>query len=187
MPRLYCYVDESGTGSRLFSVAVVVVYHDKDELADTCQQIEHDSGKGRIKWSKSNHDKRMAYLRAVVDDVRFKDSLCFVTFDNISDHDMATIVAISRAIEHADPQGEQKISVFVDGLNEKKKREYSAGIRARVSSFVDVRGVPRDESNALIRLADAVAGFVQDVADEESRDVMALFQRAQRLGAIVKV
>ncbi len=77
--------------------------------------------------------------------------------------------------------------MFVDGLNDKKKREYSTQIRQRIASFVDVRGIARDESNPLIRLADALAGFVSDARDEDSMDVVVMFERAQRNGVLTRV
>ena len=187
MTKLYCYVDESGTGSVLFAVAVVITSDSRDDLVDVCQRIEIETGKGRTKWSKASYEKRLAYLRAIVNDERFKNTLCYAIFDQVNDFDYATVLAIARAIEHADPTGGQKIVVFVDGLNDKKRREYSTQVRGRVSSFVEIRGVHRDESNALIRLADAVAGFVRDAQDKDSSDVVALFERAKRTGVIVQV
>ena len=40
MQKLYVYADESGRGMLPFVVAVVVVDDERDNLADTCQQIE---------------------------------------------------------------------------------------------------------------------------------------------------
>jgi hypothetical protein len=187
MTKLYAYTDESGAGAIPFVVAVVVVHDDRDVLSDVCQQVETESGKGRTKWAKANYDKRLTYVRAIVNDVRFRGALCFVSFEQVTDYDTATVSAIARAIERADPNGQQKVAVFVDGLNDKKQREYSALLRQQVESFVNVRGIKRDESSPLIRLADALAGFVRDAQGEHSEGVVVLFERAQRTGAIVAV
>ena len=50
-----------------------------------------------------------------------------------------------------------------------------------------VRGIARDESNALIRLADAVAGFVQDVLEAEVHEMKTLFEDATHDGILVEV
>ena len=77
--------------------------------------------------------------------------------------------------------------MFVDGLTDAKQCEYSTLLRQKVESFVNVRGVRRDESSSLIRLADALAGFVRDAQGEHSEGVVMLYERAQRVGAIVAV
>ena len=128
-------------------------------------------------------------MRAVVNDSRFVGVLRFVTFDAIEDYDydQATAQAIARAVMNFDPLGAFKLTIYVDGLSESKRREYANQLKAGVSSFVTVRGVPRDEASPLIRLADAAAGFIQDAQGEQSREVVELFARAQRVGVLVVV
>ncbi len=168
-------------------MAVVVVDDERDDLADTCQKIEHDTKKGVVKWARADYQQRLAYLRAVTNDPRFKGALFFTVFERVDTYDMATISAIARAIEHADPSGTHKIGVFVDGLSHAQRREYSIQLRQRVASFLDVRGVARDESSPLIRLADALAGFVNDARDFENKDVVMLFGRVMARGVLVRV
>ena len=65
--RLNLYVDESGqdTRGRLFIVAVVAV-EKSDELSRLCESLEEVSGKGKAKWGKADKNKRLAYLRDVI-------------------------------------------------------------------------------------------------------------------------
>jgi len=63
-------------------------------------------------------------------------------------------------------EGKSKLvsSIFIDGLNERERERVAKGLRrlaARRILFDKVRGL-RDESSALIRLADALAGFIRD-------------------------
>ncbi len=185
--KLYAYVDESGRGSLPFTVAVVVVNTTRDTLADVCEQTERSTGKGRPRWQKSDYFKRLAYMRAIVNNPSFASALAFVTFHKVDDYDQATISTIARALAKADPFGAAKVTVYVDALSETKRREYSAKLKQIGASFVTVRSVRKDESNPLIRLADALAGFVQDAQGEQSEEVTRLFERARRGGVITAV
>lgn len=187
MPKLYTYTDESGRGRVPFVVAVVIVGDGRDDMRSTCQRIERESKKGRDKWRKADYDERLAYMRAVVADAQFAGALCFVTFDQVSDYDTATVSAIARAIEHAHPASETRVEIFVDGLTDAMQKEYAKQLRKLVTSFVSVRGVPRDESEPLIRLADAVAGFVNHAQNEHSEAVVTLYERARSAGVLVGV
>jgi len=48
-------------------------------------------------------------------------------------------------------------------------------------------GVARDESNALTRLADAIAGFVGDALNGHFREIKELYERARREGILIEV
>lgn len=50
-----------------------------------------------------------------------------------------------------------------------------------------VQGVAKDETNALTRLADAIAGFVLDAVDGKSEEIKALFQKAKKDGMLIDV
>lgn len=50
-----------------------------------------------------------------------------------------------------------------------------------------VRGITKDESNALTRLADAIAGFVRAALEGKSTEIEVLFKGAKRAGVLVEV
>jgi hypothetical protein len=50
-----------------------------------------------------------------------------------------------------------------------------------------VQGVTKDESNALVRLADALAGFVVDALKGDSEAIKSLYSQALRRGELVEV
>ncbi len=187
MSKFYCYVDESGRGTSPFFVAVVVVANERDTISLFCEKAENESRKGRIKWQKTKYDRRLAYLRMILGDSRFIRALFFSFFDQVEDYDLATVIAITRVIDYVNPMGAKKVEIFVDGLSDKQQRNYSVHIRQQTLSFINIRGVVRDESNALIRLADALAGFVNDAQCKQSQDILELFLRAQKSGVIIQV
>ena len=189
MQKLYCYVDESGqdTGSRAFIVCVIVAGEERDKLLNLCEQLEKVSGKREEKWGRANHKCRMRYLRHIFADDRFKGSLRYCVFPRTSDFDTATIIAIARAVSYERPQGRYTTLVYVDGLSKTKRREYGVRLRQLGYPARRVRGIVRDESNALVRLADAIAGFVRDVREQKSREMKTVFEKATREGMLVEV
>jgi hypothetical protein len=185
--KLFCYVDETGqdTKGRLFIVAVVVTAEKRDELLALCEQLEADSAKGRSKWSRTQHPKRLAYLRRVLTDRRFHAAIRYAVFRHTTGYDLATIEAVAKAL-HQQPTP-YAATVYVDGLPPSKRNPYTQHLRGLGLSIEKVRGVPRDENNALIRLADAVAGFVRDVEESRSAEYQELFTTARQRGLLIEL
>src|SRR5438876_11522676 len=65
--KLYAYVDESGqdTEGRIFVVSIVVLDNERDTVRQRLEEIEHRTGKGAVKWHKSKHEFRRAYIEAL--------------------------------------------------------------------------------------------------------------------------
>ena len=66
--KLYCYVDESGqdTKGKLFVVAVVITAEERERIIDLLEAIELVTGKHRMKWIRTSHARRLAYVRRVL-------------------------------------------------------------------------------------------------------------------------
>ncbi|MFN0107213.1 MAG: hypothetical protein ACKVZH_00030 [Blastocatellia bacterium] len=71
-----------------------------------------------------------------------------------------TVETTARAIQHK-AAAAQPATIVVDGLSGQNIDRFKKSLRRRQINTRKVRGV-RDESEPLIRLADAVAGFVRD-------------------------
>lgn len=190
MQKLYIYVDESGqdTEGRLFIVAVVVISDAdaKNDLFGLCETIEQRSGKGTAKWKKAKSAKRLEYLRCIFAEKKFTGSLRYAVFSNTAEFDLATIKGIAKAIQWKQPSDSTSI-VLVDGLSKTKRREYAQELRKLGIRVYKIRGVAKDENDALIRLADALAGFIRDVLDNKARDGQEMFERAKSSGMLIEV
>jgi hypothetical protein len=186
--KLYCYVDETGqdTKGRLFIVSVVVTGETRDEFLTRCEELEETTGKEKFTGGKAKNDRRLAYLRAVCSDRRFQGALCYAIFRKTTDYDSATIETIARAF-HGQESKDDSASIFVDGLAKTKCREYTVRLRKLGVVIQKVRGVRKDENNALTRLADAVAGFVRDVEEGQGGEAKTLFNQIKQLGFLVQV
>ena len=125
--KLYCYVDETGqdTEGDLFVVSVVVTSEEQDKLLKLCEEIEKKSGKGKFKWGKARSASRLEYLRLMFSSDIFKGKLRYSIFRDTKDYDLATIVAIAKAMRYHEPESYATL-VYVDGLSRTKRQEYGA-------------------------------------------------------------
>lgn len=187
--KLYCFVDESGqdTEGRMFVVSVVVAGSKRDELLSLCEKLEEVSGKRKDKWGKAKHQRRMRYISDILTNNHFKGCLRYCRFHNTRDYDKSTVEAIVSAVRWKKPSGKYTTLVYIDGLRKTKRHEYGTRLRHLGLPVRRVRGVARDETNALTRLADAIAGFVRDALDGKSGEIKTLFQKAKRKGMIIEV
>lgn len=189
MQKIYCYVDESGqeTGGKVFVVSVVVIMDNRDELLHLCESIEKATGKGIRKWRRTNHERRMAYLREVFRDDRFTGTLRYSVFRGNRDYDLSTVVAITKAVRWRAPDDPFRTMIYIDGLPKNKRAWYANQLLGLGLQNKQVRGVRKDESNALIRLADAVAGLLRDSLANEYDEAVSLVKSAKRRGILVEV
>ncbi len=189
MQKLYCYVDETGKefSSQKFIVAVVIITGDRDGLFELCEQLEKETGKGKFKWGKAKHEPRMKYLNKVFSNKDLGGGICYSVFPRTMNFDEATIVAIVRSINRLKPSGKYAALIYVDGLTKTKRREYGVALRRHHLHVQQIRGIERDENNALTRLADAIAGFAGDALNSSSKDITALFERVKRSGVLIEV
>lgn len=188
MQKLYCYVDENGveTKGRIFIVAVVVLDGDPEAVTVQCEELERLSLKGKSKWRKTKHIHRIDYLRRAFATPALQGRLCHAVFRGTQDYETATIDAIARAVRHF-ASGEYTTSVYIDALSKSKRHVYGALLRRTGIATHKVQGVTKDENNALVRLADAVAGFVRDSLDSESAEIVRLFTEVRNADYLIEV
>ena len=187
--KLYCFVDETGqdTEGRLFVVSIVILEKDKDKFLRLCEEIEKSSGKGKFKWGRAEHKRRIQYLRQIFSDTRFKNSLYFSVFKNSKDFENATILGTAKAIHTRESLGKYSSVVYIDGLSKSKRHWYGSELRKLGIMIKKVQGVARDENNSLVRLADSVAGFVRDTMESKSKELKSLFEKGRDSKVLVEV
>ncbi|MBI3962617.1 MAG: DUF3800 domain-containing protein [Deinococcus sp.] len=167
MQRLFCYADETGqdTQGRFFLVVVVITEQAvKDQLSAKLTAIEWRTGKRSIPWHRINYRLRLAYLAELAN----LPSLTGVLFAATYQHDprpylTLTGEAIAKAVQ-AVVTGPYHLTVVIDGLNAAEQRYVIKEFRHRTIRFRKVVGMA-DEQSEFLRLADAVAGFLRDVAE----------------------
>lgn len=162
MKKIYCYVDETGqdTQGRLFIVSVVITEEEKEVIENLLEKIETDSGKGRVKWVKSNFNSRLTYIRRILSSPLLRGKISFAFYQNNQEYLSLTVLTTARAILGFDAKS-YKATIFVDGLPRSQERWFGRELRHLRIKTKKARGVKRDENNPIIRLADAICGFVR--------------------------
>lgn len=187
--KLYCYVDENGQDTKgdVFIVSVVVTSNERDELLRLCEDIERESGKRKDKWGRAKHERRMNYLRQILSNKNFKDKLRYSVYRDQINYDMATIVGIAKAVHYKEPKEDYTTIVYVDGLAKTKRQEYGNELRKLGIPTRKVQGVAKDQNNSLIRLADAIAGFIRDIVDGGREEELILLKEAKKSGSLIEI
>jgi hypothetical protein len=181
--KIYCYVDESGQDTRgdLFVVALVVVAEDKERLTETLEMIERETGKGRVKWHKTLYERRLAYIQRVLTEPTVQGKCNFMMRFQSRDYFQVTVQAIMEALK-AQPADDYQATVLIDALPASQAVVVGNLLRKAGVPVKKVRGI-RDEADAVVRLADALCGFVR-AAYEEQPEMLWLFEKAVRQGVI---
>lgn len=184
MKRFFCYVDETGqdTEGELFVVAVVIAAEDRERLLLQCGEIEREPGKGRLKWIKTEYGRRIAYIQRLLDHALLQSKVSFAVYSYTRDHVKLTTDSIARALA-ATGERDYRATVLIDALPRSQEVVIGGSLRRMGVLVRKVRGVKRDENDALIRLADAMCGLVWAAREEQPR-MQGLFERGLRVGAL---
>jgi hypothetical protein len=187
-PKLYCYVDETGqdTLGAFFIVSVVVSAENKDDLAAKLEVFEQGSGKGKVKWMKARGRSRLGYMKSVLSSPSFKGTLYFSLYKGTKSYMALTVLSTAKAVLTASPRP-SRAAVYVDGLPKSRLRWFGAELRRLSVQTSKVVGVRREETDPLMRLADAVAGFVRAALSGHQPDMAQLFAQAQGAGYLKEV
>jgi hypothetical protein len=162
MPKkYYCYVDESGqdTKGELFIVSVIVEGEERNEINNLCEEIERETKKGSTKWIKSRDESNFAYMDCILREMHFLGSLNYSVFEGRTDYPQMTIEAITRTIQLI---REHRITILIDALPRSSETKIGVTLRRMGYKTRKVRGVRKEENDALIRLADALCGLVRE-------------------------
>lgn len=185
--RLHAYIDESGqdTLGRLFVVgAVVIGSEQRDAIGGQLEALERRSRKGRVKWHRTRHDYRQAYVTDLANITLLSGSIFLCRFTETLRYHEATAEATAQAI-CTKAEGGYRVRVVVDGLTGGDRRKFIRMLRGLGVRPDDVRG-GREQSNVFIRLADAICGLARD-ADEGQSLALRAMRRLQRRGLVVEL
>ncbi|HEX8974471.1 MAG TPA: DUF3800 domain-containing protein [Patescibacteria group bacterium] len=167
--KLYAYVDESGQDTKglVFVVSVLVFEQEGENICNELEKIEKKSGKKNMKWNRSQHDCRKAYIEGILKLGILKGKIFFDMFSDTKKYIELTSFATAKAILKKTDDEEYKVTIFIDGFKKKEVEIFSRGLRDLRIKTKKIRGVKKDENNAFIRLVDAICGLVRD-ADEDN-------------------
>ncbi len=165
--KLYAYVDESGQDTRglLFVVSVLILENEVNEICKELERTEIESKKKNVKWNKSQHEFREAYIEKILKTEKLRGKIFFEMFSDTKKYIELTSFATAKAILKKSGNDDYKVTVFVDGFKKKEIEIFSRGLRDLNIRTRKIRGVKKDENNAFIRLVDAICGLIRDKED----------------------
>jgi hypothetical protein len=186
--KLYCYVDETGqdTRGKLFLVAVVITAEDRDIARITLEEFEKESGKSRRKWVETRANQRTAYMKLVLSNRLFEGKLSYASYQDSTDYTTLTVDATAKAITRTVSTDDYVATVLVDALSKAQVNQFGVGLRRAGVLVRKVRGIKKEESDTLLRLADAVCGFTRS-ALEGHKEHLPMLKRALDQGYIRQV
>jgi hypothetical protein len=125
-----------------------------------------ESGKNRLKWYEASQRTRIAYIHGILSLLPREVQLCFAHYHDSLDYFALTVDAIANAVHRTiemtpEQKTEPKVTALIDGLPKNQERMVGSLLRKRGIRIDKVRGVKREENDVLIRLADALCGFVR--------------------------
>jgi Protein of unknown function (DUF3800) len=159
--KLYCYVDETGQdpSARYFIVVAIVSEEDQDALRKALTAIEWGTGTGHKKWHKLRSEPRLRYLERVLREKIAAGRVFFGSFEKPVPYFFPFIEVLERGIKASGVEN-YSARIYVDGIDRQKAKELTNALRSRGVSLKLVKS-SRDESEALIRLADMWAGCIR--------------------------
>ena len=118
-------------------------------------------------------------MKAVLAISAFRNTLYFSTCRNSRSYMALTVLSTAKAILCNSP-GRSETTVCVDGLPKSRLNWFATELRRLCIRIRKVMGVRREESDALIRLADACCGFVRLASLGNRPHAVELFERAKK-------
>lgn len=184
--KLYCFVDETGldVGSKYFIVAAVIVVSNISSVRERLHQLENRSGIGRTKWHKSNYKLRIKFMEEFLLRENKDLRVYFMKARKPILYYVPTLEILQKAISANNNLNIQAI-VCIDGLDKLGTKKFTNALRTKVLKIRLAKGV-RDESEALIRLADRWAGCVRMAlfGNERCKNIVAM---AEKLNILMEV
>lgn len=113
-------------------------------------------------------------MRQVLSNPLFEGALTYAAYHDSTDYVALTIQATAQAIT---------TTVFVDALSKAQVEAFSVGLHRLGAQVKKVRGVRKEETSALLRLADSLCGFIRS-ALEGNQEYARMLKKASEQGYI---
>lgn len=135
----------------------------------------------------SQSGKRLNFLEQILNQRKYPLEIYYSVYEDTKEYKQATILTIAKSINAIKNFKNKLFTILVDGLGEKDQRYYGSELRHLGIPSRKIRGVKKDENNALIRLADSICGFVRDVKEDKQEDAVKVYKKARQDKILVEV
>lgn len=168
--KISSFSDETGQDTKwknFYVCTVVCLSTDQSFLEDKLIQIEKKSGKTN-KWYKSNNKRRKKYIDLIQYEKIFRNCCIYYSqYQNKSEYVDLVSSHIVKSIKSYCKKSEPEAKIFVDKVDTKTTNRIKKEIKLYKIKYKKIRGLT-DESNSIIRLADAVCGLIRDLKNPKA-------------------
>jgi uncharacterized protein DUF3800 len=177
--KIYAYFDESGQddSSDFFIGIAIVSAKNQEQLRRQLDEVEGNAKTNKLKWHKTQHNRRMHYLSIVLEQRIATGDVYIAHYKKPLPFFFPMVYVLDEAIKRT-AQGPYQASIYVDGIDQLKAKKLTNTLRARGISLRIVKS-RRDESEPLIRLADMWAGCIRS-ALLHHKDAQEMLKRATK-------
>lgn len=165
-------------------MSVVIQENDREELRRKLEMIERESKKGIRKWFHTNNERRESDIKKVIDSNLLKNCIFYSKYEDAKSYTDLTILTTTKTILQK-AKKPYSATILVDGLSKRERYRFAVDLRKLKVKVRKVQGIS-DQSDAFIRLADAIAGFVRDYL-EGNTTMKRLYEEATRRGIIRQI
>lgn len=184
--KLYCYVDETGQDGlhTFFLVSVIITNQDKKEqLEQQLENIEKETGKNKLKWTKTNTAIRKLFVEEIARINILKNSIFYSMYPDGKAYTHLTSLSVAKAVL-AKKENDYSVTVIIDGLTRKDTEKVRRDLKQLQVKYDNIRGM-KDEQSVFLRLADCFAGFIRDYIEKQSY-AQDLFSSLRKKGIIAE-
>ncbi len=184
--KLYCYVDETGQDGlhNFFLVSVVITDTTrKDRLEKQLEEIEKETGKNKLKWTKTKTSIRKTFIEKICKIKDLKNSIFYSMYPDGQAYTHLTSLSIAKAVL-AKKETHYSVTVIIDGLTKKDTEKVRRDLKQLHIRYDNIRGM-KDEQSVFLRLADCFAGFTRDYIEDQLY-AKELFLRLKRKGIVLE-
>jgi len=185
--KFYAYVDKTWIEEKIFIVSVVILTNSRARSLEKLQKIETSSKKGKIKWHKAYYKFNQQYIKTILVNPIFKQTLFFEIFYFGTDDLKLTADTTSRAIlKKISKLNDYQIRIYLDGYNKTEIKRFQKAIKPFNIKIKKISGIKNENSNAFIRLADAICGLVRQ-AEKNKKWAKDILQKLRKKKIITKL
>lgn len=167
--KISTYTDESGqdTRGKMFVVCTVITKSNETQrIEQQLLDIETKSGKHK-KWHNTGDKKRHEYIKLLLKGQILTSTVIFYSqYQNKLDYTGLIGSHLAKTILTHIKNREYISKIFIDKVDKKTLLKLTKELRAYHIRYKKIRGV-KEESNACIRLADALCGLLRDINNKK--------------------
>lgn len=179
--NIYCFVDETGqdTEGKLFLVVVVIIKQDTIDLLETkLLQVEKDTAKNILKWTKTVFEIKKNYIQLIANLPNIKNTVYYSVYTDTKEYPSLTTLTIAKAINNCHITN-TKSTVIIDGLRKQEIQKVRIELKQLHIPYKIIKGL-KDEQSVFLRFADSIAGLLRDSEEKQHYTKMLVPQLVQK-------